>query len=74
MTSLTDASMLIPAPLFPIDETFSQIALRVCIGLLLLTLSGYVIALGHHSPRFARLFLTGAGTMLVIGCGLVVVS
>ena len=66
--------MLTPDPLFPIDETFSQIALRVCIGLLLLTLSGYVISIGRRSPGLARLFLTGAGTMLVIGCALVVVS
>jgi hypothetical protein len=54
-------------PLFPVTETFNQMASRVCTGLLLLTLSGYLISLGYNAPTSARVFLTGAGAMLIIG-------
>jgi hypothetical protein len=52
--------------IYPLEETFAEVAARVSVGLFFLTASGSVIAFGYGSRSLARLFMAGAATMLLI--------
>ena len=51
---------------FSNNETLSEAAARVCVALLFLSGSGYLISLGYGARRAATLFLTGTFTMAML--------